>query len=80
MKCPNCETYIYCLECGKPVRCQSTFYESVIKGKQHKKTLVASCGKSGNLCKNCYLKSKKDNICDYPSCIKMKGGVCLEVS
>jgi len=68
--------YIYCVKCDKPIRCQSTFYEAVVKGKTHKKKLTETCGMSSPFCKKCFFEQKKDDLCNYISCVKMKHGHC----
>ena len=77
--------YIYCMDCGNPIRAESTFYEAVILGKTHTKKLEASCAKSFpegfevGRCKSCQLKIMKQfgkTECEYPNCRKNNNGFC----
>ncbi len=78
--------YQYCMDCKEPIGARSTFYESVILGKSHRKKLKASCGKSKpdgfdvGRCQECQIKIMKQfnkTDCDNEHCIKMKDGKCL---
>ena len=67
---------VNCKTCKEPIRGHSTFEEAVIKGVAPKE-LKSCCGESFPYCMECYLKSKKDVVCENQHCIKMKEGKCL---
>ena len=60
--------YRYCKSCKQPI--------SAMGFDVPRKKLKQSCGKSGKYCMECYLKSKKDNICNHSRCYKSVNGIC----
>lgn len=68
---------VRCKQCNEVISVISTFEEAVIEGKFYDGKTKETCGRSGEYCRECYIKLKKTDFCDNEHCRKMKDNKCL---